>query len=387
VALTDGGCAVTKLSDLFTMYGQSPWIDDLKRSYVRQGGLADLMEVGIRGVTSNPTIMTKAIEGGDDYDEQFGELVRAEVPIEDAYWELVLADVTGALDILRPLYDSSKGGDGFVSVEVEPSLAHDTEGTIAAARALHERVGRPNLFVKIPATKEGVPAIEASIASGRKINVTLIFSLERYEAVIEAYLSGLETLAQSGGDLGDVTSVASFFVSRVDTEVDRRLEAIAAESPDSPLAKQALDLRGTAALAQARVAYAIFKERFSSSRWTALKEKGARLQRPLWASTSTKNPSYPDLLYVEGLIGPDTVDTMPDQTVEAFLDHGTLARAVDADPAAARATLAELAEAGIDLGNVTAQLESEGVAAFAKSFDELRERLAQKAVVLRSSQH
>jgi transaldolase len=386
LALTDGGCAVTKLSDLFTMYRQSPWIDDLKRSYVRQDGLADLMEVGIRGVTSNPTIMTKAIEGGDDYDEQFGELVRAEVPIEDAYWELVLADVTGALDILRPLYDSSKGGDGFVSVEVEPSLAHDTEATIAAARALHERVGRPNLFVKIPATKEGVPAIEASIASGRKINVTLIFSLERYEAVIEAYLSGLETLAQSGGDLGDVTSVASFFVSRVDTEVDRRLEAIAAESPDSPLAKQALDLRGTAALAQARVAYAIFKERFSSSRWTALKEKGARLQRPLWASTSTKNPAYADLLYVEGLIGPDTVDTMPDQTVEAFLDHGTLARTVDADPAAARTTLAELAEVGIDLGDVTAQLESEGVAAFAKSFDELRERLAQKAVVLRSSQ-
>ena len=327
---------MTKLSDLFTEHGQSPWIDDLKRSYVRQDGLEDLITAGIRGVTSNPTIMAKAIEAGNDYDEQFGELVRAEVPIEDAYWELVLADVTGALDILRPLYDSSNGGDGFVSVEVAPSLAHDTQGTIAAERSLHNRIDRRNAFVKIPATKEGVPAIEDAVGSGHKINVTLIFSLDRYEAVIEAYLSGLETLAAAGGDLGDVASVASFFVSRVDTEIDRRLEAIADESPDSPRAKKALDLRGTAALAQARVGYAIFKERFSSSRWTALKEKGARVQRPLWASTSTKNPAYPDLLYVDGLIGPDTVNTMPDQTVEAFLDHGTLARTVDADPDAAR---------------------------------------------------
>lgn len=376
---------MTKLSDLFTEHGQSPWIDNLKRSYVRQGGLEDLIAAGIRGVTSNPTIMAKAIESGNDYDEQFGELVRADVPIVDAYWELVLADVTGALDILRPLYDSSNGGDGFVSVEVAPSLAHDTQGTIAAERSLHNRIDRRNVFVKIPATKEGLPAIEASIGSGHKINVTLIFSLDRYQEVIEAYLSGLETLAAAGGDLGDVASVASFFVSRVDTEIDRRLEAIAEESPDSPRAKTALDLRGTAALAQARVAYAIFKERFSSSRWTALKEKGARVQRPLWASTSTKNPAYPDLLYVDGLIGPDTVNTMPDQTVEAFLDHGTLARTIDADPDAARATLSDLQEVGIDLDDVTAQLESEGVAAFAKSFDELQERLTQKAVTLRSS--
>ncbi len=375
---------MTKLSDLFTEQGQSPWIDDLKRSYVRQGGLEGLIQAGIRGVTSNPTIMTKAIEAGTDYDDQFGELVRAEVPINDAYWELVLADVTGALDILRPLYDSSKGGDGFVSVEVAPNLAHDTEGTISAARGLHARIDRPNLFVKIPATKEGLPAIEDNIGSGRKINVTLIFSLDRYEAVIEAYLSGLEHLERSGGNLSDVTSVASFFVSRVDTEVDRRLETIANESPDSPRAKKALDLRGTAALAQARAAYQIFKDRFSSPRWNALKENGARVQRPLWASTSTKNPAYPDLLYVDGLIGPDTVNTMPDQTVEAFLDHGTLRRTVDADPEAARATLSELSEVGVDLDDVTALLESEGVAAFAKSFDELQERLAQKAVSLRS---
>jgi transaldolase len=376
---------VTKLSDLFTEHGQSPWIDDLKRSYVRDGGLDKLIASGIRGVTSNPTIMTKAIEAGGDYDEQFGELVRAEVPVDDAYWELVLSDVTGALDILRPLFDSAQGGDGFVSVEVAPGLAHDTAGTVAAARSLHARVGRPNLFVKIPATKEGLPAIEESIAAGHKINVTLIFSLERYEAVIGAYLSGLERLAASGGSPNDVASVASFFVSRVDTEVDRRLETIAEGAPDSPRAKRALDLRGHAALAQARVAYAIFKERFSSDRWKVLAAKGARVQRPLWASTSTKNPAYPDLLYVDGLIGPDTVNTMPDQTVEAFLDHGTLARTVDADPDGARATLADLAEVGVDLDDVTAQLELEGVAAFAKSFDELQERLAQKAASLRSS--
>jgi len=376
---------VTRLTDLFTQQGQSPWIDDLKRSYVRQGGLAELAELGIRGVTSNPSIMTKAIEAGTDYDEQFGELIRADVPIEDAYWELVLADVTGALDILRPLYNSSKGGDGFVSVEVAPDLAHDTEGTIASARSLHSRIDRPNLFVKIPATTEGIPAIEEMIASGKKINVTLIFSLERYEAVIEAYLTGLERLISSGGDASSVASVASFFVSRVDTEVDRRLEAIAGEEPGAPRSKQALDLRGKAALAQARVAYSIFQDRFSTARFEALTKKGARTQRPLWASTSTKNPSYPDLLYVNGLIGPDTVDTMPYDTAQAFLDHGTLARTVDSGIAEEKEVLSSLAEVGVDLDDVTLQLENEGVAAFAKSFDELHERLEEKAAALRSS--
>lgn len=376
---------MTRLTDLFRDQGQSPWIDDLKRSYVRQGGLAELAEVGVRGVTSNPTIMTKAIEAGSDYDEQFSELARADVPVDDAYWELVLADVTGALDILRPLYDSAKGGDGFVSVEVAPGLAHDTAGTITAARSLHGRIDRPNLLVKIPATVEGLPAIEEMIASDKKINVTLIFSLERYEAVIEAYTSGLERLVASGGSPSDVASVASFFVSRVDTEVDRRLDAIAADEPDSPRAKRALDLRGKAALSQAKVAYGIFTERFSSPRFGALKANGARVQRPLWASTSTKNPSYPDLLYVDGLIGPDTVNTMPYETAQAFLDHGTVARTVDTDLAQAKETLAALGEVGVDLDDVTLQLENEGVAAFAKSFDELLERLEEKAATLRSS--
>ncbi|HXZ82689.1 MAG TPA: transaldolase [Acidimicrobiales bacterium] len=373
---------MSKLEDLFREQGQSPWIDDLKRSYVRAGGLEELVGLGIRGVTSNPTIMTRAITDSSDYDEQFGGLVAANVPVADAYWELVLADVVGALDILRPLYEASGGGDGFVSVEVAPDLAHDTAGTIAATRALHARVARPNVLVKIPATPEGLPAIEEAIAAGEKVNVTLIFSLERYEAVIEAYLRGLERLAAAGGSPADVASVASFFVSRVDSEVDRRLEAIASAEPGTPRAARALELRGQAALAQARLAYEIFRERFSSSRFANLAAAGARLQRPLWASTSTKNPGYDDLLYVEGLIGPDTVNTMPPETADAFNDHGTIARTVDSDVAAAKEVLAALAEVGVDLDDVTEQLETAGVAAFAQSFDDLQARLAEKAAAI-----
>ena len=376
---------MSKLEDLFREQRQSPWIDDLRRSYVREGGLEKLVGLGIRGVTSNPTIMTRAIEAGSDYDAQFGELVRANVPIEDAYWELVLADVVGALDILRPLYEASDGGDGFVSIEVAPGLAHDTAGTIAAARALSERVERPNVLVKIPATPEGLPAIEEAIAAGEKINVTLIFSLERYEAVIEAYLDGLERLAGAGGSLAKVASVASFFVSRVDTEVDRRLEAIAAAAAGTSRAGRALELRGKAALAQAQLAYEIFRERFSSSRFAALAGAGARPQRPLWASTSTKNPAYPDLLYVDGLIGPDTVNTMPPETAEAFNDHGAVARTVDSGVAESREVLAAIAEIGVDLEDVTEHLETAGVAAFAKSFDDLQARLAEKAAAIRST--
>ncbi len=376
---------MSRLEDLYQKERQSPWIDDLKRSYVREGGLEKLVIDGIRGVTSNPTIMTRAIGTGLDYDEQFNELVGANVPMEDAYWELVLADATGALDILRPLYESSDGGDGFVSVEVAPGLAHDTAGTIAAAKALHERVERPNLLVKIPATPEGLPAIEEAIAAGEKINVTLIFSLERYEAVIEAYLNGLERLAAAGGSPAKVASVASFFVSRVDSEVDRRLEAIARDSSGTPRAARALELRGQAAVAQARLAYEIFHERFSSPRFAALAVAGARPQRPLWASTSTKNASYPDLLYVDGLIGPDTVNTMPPETAEAFNDHGTVARTVDAGTAEAKETLAGLAEVGVVLDDVTEQLEAQGVAAFAASFDELQAQLVTKAAAVRAA--
>ncbi|HTW97180.1 MAG TPA: transaldolase [Acidimicrobiales bacterium] len=371
---------MTRLQDLYDQFGQSPWIDDLRRSYVTEGGLQELVAQGVRGLTSNPTIMAKSIEAGNDYDAQFEQLIAKGASIEDVYWELVLFDARGALEILRPLYDSSGGGDGFVSVEVLPSLAHESAATEQAARDLHERIAHPNLLVKIPATVEGLPAIEAMIGEGRSINVTLIFSLERYDKVIDAYLSGLEHLVASGGDPSHVASVASFFVSRVDTEVDRRLDAIVAEG--GPRAEQAASLKGTAALAQAKLAYALFQERFGSERFAALKAKGARVQRPLWASTSTKNPAYPDLLYVDGLIGPDTVNTMPDATVAAFLDHGTPARTVDQGVDAARAHLDALAELGISLDEVTALLETEGVASFAKSFDELTERLQEKAVAL-----
>jgi transaldolase len=359
----------TKLHQLFDEQGQSPWIDNLRRSYLITGELQRLVEQGIRGVTSNPTIFQKAIEGSTDYDEDFLALIERE-SVESAYWDLVIADVVRALDVLHPVHEVSGGSDGFVSLEVSPALAYDTEGTIEAARSLHARIAKSNLLVKIPATKEGVPAIRKMIAEGRSINITLIFSLGRYAEVMEAYLCGLETFVGSGGDPATVHSVASFFVSRVDTEVDRRLEKLGGE---------AAGLAGKAAVAQAKLAYQLFTQRFSGARWDALAAKGAHLQRPLWASTSTKNPAYPDLLYVENLIGPDTVDTMPDATVEAFLDHGVIGRTVDQGLDEARQVLDRLASAGIDMEDVSQVLEDEGVASFAKSFDELLQALTDKA--------
>jgi transaldolase len=371
---------MTKLHDLYEQQGQSPWLDNLRRDYVRGGRLAELVAQGIRGVTSNPTIFAKAIEGGSDYDEQFGALLGSR-SVEEAYWELVVTDIRDALAILRPVHDASDGVDGFVSLEVAPGLAHDTDGTITAARHFHQLVAEPNLYVKIPATAEGVPAIRAMIGEGRNINITLLFSLERYDEVIEAYIGGLEDLAATGvTDLSAVRSVASFFVSRVDTEVDRRLDTLGAQSPGKATEIQAL--RGTAAVAQAQRAYALFAQRFSGARWEALAARGAKVQRPLWASTSTKNPAYPDLVYVDTLIGPDTVNTMPDDTIAAFLDHGTLTRTVDADPDAARDALQRIGAAGVDMGDVARTLEDEGVATFTKSFDELIQKLSDKANTL-----
>ena len=372
---------MTRLNELYEIGGQSPWIDNLKRSYLTTGELARLVEIGIRGVTSNPTIFAKAIEGDDTYDEQFTACVREQDTVRDAYWELVVDDVTRALSVLRPVHDGSWGADGFVSIEVDPGLARDTDGTIEAASDLHARIDQPNLFVKIPATAEGVPAIRHMIAAGKNTNVTLIFSIERYEEVMEAYIGGLEDLAAAGGDVSRVASVASFFVSRVDTEVDRRLEALAAAAGE-PVAARALGLRGRAAVAQAQVAYEHFLDRFGSTRFAELRAKGARVQRPLWASTSTKNPAYPDLAYVDTLIGPDTVNTMPDATVAAFLDHGTVGRTVDADFGAAHDVLDGLGDVGVDLADVSRVLEEEGVAAFSKSFEELVDVLEQKAVAL-----
>jgi transaldolase len=375
---------MTKLNDLYDVGGQSPWLDNLKRSYLTSGRLRELVSEGVRGLTSNPTIMAKAIAVGDDYDAEFSSSLAGGQSVEEAYWDLVISDVEGALEVLRPVFDSSGGGDGFASIEVSPGLAHDTQGTIESARGLHRRIDRPNVLVKIPATLEGLPAIEAMIAEGRSINVTLIFSIERYRGVVEAYLSGLEKLVAEGGDPSKVASVASFFVSRVDTEVDRRLEEIAKEQPGSARGTLALELRGEAAVAQARLAYKAFEELFSGPRWEALESRGARLQRPLWASTSTKNPAYGDLVYVDSLVAPATVNTMPEETVELYLDHGTVVPISEADLDDAERSFARLEECGIDIGPVAQVLENEGVASFAASFDDLLDKLQEKAAALGS---
>jgi transaldolase len=369
---------MTKLHELFDQGGQSPWLDNLRRDWLRDGHLKELVDQGVRGVTSNPTIFAKAIEGSDAYNDQFRSLVKDHT-IEDAYWTLVVDDIIDALGVLGPLYDASAGGDGFVSLEVAPALAHETAATVTSARDLHTRINRPNLLVKVPGTQAGVPAICTLIGEGRSLNVTLIFGIERYGEIMEAYVSGLEDyLAAGASDLSGVHSVASFFVSRVDTEVDRRLETVADGDP------AILALRGKAAVAQARVAYERFGSFFSGPRWEALAARGAHVQRPLWASTSTKNPAYPDLLYVDSLIGPDTVNTMPDPTIDAFLDHGVIARTVDTKEATATAdaTLKRLGDAGIDMTDVADTLEDEGVHSFAKSFDELIAALSDKAAAL-----
>ena len=361
-----------RLHDLHERQGQSPWLDNLRRGYLRSGELQAYVDRGVRGITSNPSIFQKAIAQSDDYDDQFAELLRAGSTVEDSYWRMVTDDISEALEVLRPVHEASDGADGYVSVEVDPGLATDTEGTIASARELHERIDAPNLLVKIPATEEGVPAIRQMIAEGRSINVTLIFSLDRYAEVMEAYLSGLEARRDAGhDDLGRIHSVASFFISRVDTEIDNRLAAIGSD--------EAMALQGTAAVAQGQLAYARFLDTFSGPRWEALRAAGAAVQRPLWASTSTKNDAYPDTLYVDQLIGPDTVNTLPEATLDAFEDHGTVARTVDADLDGARRTLEAVAAVGIDLDDVARVLEVEGVAAFEKSFDDLLETLQAKA--------
>jgi transaldolase len=346
--------AIARLND----FGQSPWYDNLARPLLTGGGLQSLVtDDGIRGVTSNPTILDKAIDAGEGYDDALGQAAAAGMSIEDTYWSVVVDDITHATEVLRPVYDSLGGADGFVSLEVSPELAHDAAGTIAMARDLFARVDRPNLMIKIPGTMAGLPAITETIASGINVNVTLIFSVERHDLVIDAYLDGLERLADSGGDLSKTSSVASFFVSRVDTETDKRLP------DDSPL-------RGKAAVANAKLAYELFRRRFSGPRWEALAVRGARLQRPLWASTSTKNPAYSSTLYVDDLIGSDTVNTLAPASIEV-LQRGegdqradTIAQGVDE----ARQVMSDLAAAGVDIADVTDTLEREGVESFANSF-------------------
>jgi transaldolase len=362
---------MSRLHDLFDHEGQSPWLDNIRRGWITSGELERWVVRGVRGLTSNPSIFQKAIQGSAEYDQQFTEAIGSGLDVEASYWELVTSDISAALDILRPVYDQSEGLDGYVSVEVDPGLARDSAGTEASARELDERLAAPNLYIKIPATAEGLAPIQQMISEKRSINVTLIFSLERYAAVMEAYLAGLEA---APGDLADISSVASFFISRVDVEIDRRLDEIGTE--------EALALKGKAAVANGKLAYELFRQIFSGPRWEALVERGARVQRPLWASTSTKNPDYPDTLYVDELIGPDTVNTLPDNTLEAFEHRGTVARTVDEGVQEAHAVIKALAGLGIHMDEVTQQLEDEGVAAFEKSFDELLAALGEKATGL-----
>jgi len=353
-----------------TGLGQAVWLDYIRRSFVVGGELRHWIDEGVRGVTANPTILEKAIDGSSDYDEQLARLAREGKSPDEIYEAMVLEDIAGAADLFRPVYD--REGDGFVSLEVAPGLAHDTEGTIASARHLFSALNRPNVFIKVPATQEGFAAIERLIGEGVNVNVTLIFSLAQYEASAQAYLAGLEKRLSDGKDISRVASVASFFVSRVDTAADKALEKAGNK-----------ELQGTIAIANARIAYARFKEMFSGPRWEKLAARGAKVQRPLWASTGTKNPEYRDTLYVEELIGPDTVNTVPPATLEAFLDHGRAAPTVEAGLDEARARIDSLADLGISLDRITEQLTVEGVDLFAKSFDTLMASITEKSKRLR----
>ena len=357
---------MTKLHELAEL-GQSIWLDYISRSLIASGELQKLVDQGLRGVTSNPSIFEKAIAGSADYDEDLNRLVRDGRSVAEIYENLAMSDIRRAADVLRPVYEKSGGADGYVSLEVNPALAHDTGATIAEARRLFASLERPNVLIKVPATPAGIPAIETLIGEGVNVNVTLIFSLEQYEAVATAYIAGLEKLALAGGDVGRVASVASFFISRVDTAVDKALEEIGNT-----------EIQGKIAIDNAKIAYSRFREIFSSERWQKLATESARVQRPLWASTSSKNPAYPDTLYVDNLIGPDTVNTLPPATLDDFLDHGKVATTVETDVDGARIRMAELAERGIDLDAITSKVLNEGVAAFAKSFEGLIASIAEK---------
>ncbi len=361
---------MTKIHELADL-GQAIWLDYIRRSFITSGGLQDLIDKGVRGVTSNPAIFEKAIAHSDDYDEQMQDLVGNGIDDEGIYEALAVKDIEMATDAFREVYADTNGADGYVSLEVSPRLAYDTEGTVAEAYRYFQELERPNLMIKVPATKEGIPAVEELISQGINVNITLMFSMAHYEAVAQAYINGLEKLAEKGGDVSKVGSVASFFVSRVDAKVDPMLEEAGAT-----------ELQGKIAIANSKAVYRRFKEIFSGDRWDKLADNGARVQRPLWASTSTKNPEYPDTLYVDTLIGPDTVNTVPPDTLDAFLDHGTVASTVENDMAAVDAQLKQLGEVGVDLSQVTEDLQTEGVDKFVTPFDSLLQTIADKRASL-----
>jgi transaldolase/glucose-6-phosphate isomerase len=364
--------------------GQSLWLDNIRRQLITSGELARLRDEGITGVTSNPTIFEKAVSGSSDYDEAMVRLVNAGRKPDEILWELMVEDVQAAADVFRPVHDRTKGTDGYVSIEVSPAIATNTRRTIGNAEDLRARCHRSNVMVKIPGTKEGLPAIYDQIAKGHNINITLIFSVDRYAEVVEAYMSGLEKLQSKGGDLSKVASVASFFVSRVDTKVDKILSEKIALSTE-PAQKRALErLYGKAAIANSKLAYERFQQLFSGPRWEKLRKAGARTQRCLWASTSTKDPRYPDTYYVEELIGPDTVDTIPPATLAAFREHGEVRRSLDENVELAKRQLKQLADVGVDLDQVTRELEVEGVDAFTKSFETLLATIAKESKAIKA---
>jgi transaldolase len=351
--------------------GTSPWLDNIRRGWLESGEFRRMVDEGVVGVTSNPTIFQKAIADSNDYDGAVANLASRGLEPADVFFELAIEDVREAADQIRHVYDESGHLDGFVSFELPPGMANDTAASIAGAPDFFRRIDRPNIFIKIPGTSEGFPAIEESIAAGINVNVTLLFALKSYEDIHMAYIRGLERRVQAGEPIDDIHSVASFFVSRVDTAVDAQLPE------GSPL-------RGKAAVANAKLAYQRFLDITASDRWQALAAKGATVQRPLWASTGTKNKEYSDVLYVDELIGPDCVNTMPEGTIAAFLDHGTVRRTVDADVDEARRILAELDGAGVSLDEVTAKLEVDGVKSFSDSFDSLLRTIAENMEALRA---
>jgi transaldolase len=347
--------------------GQAPWVDELSREDIKNGGLERMIEDGIVGVTSNPAIFQKAIAGSDLYDEQLQQLARNEDDPKEMFWGIAQTDIRDACEIFMPVYERTSGADGRVSLEVQPDIAYDSDATIEEAARLHELIDRPNLFVKIPATLQGLVSIEEMISRGKSINVTLIFSLERYREVVRAYIRGIKRLIEGGGDPSGVRSVASFFVSRIDSEADSKLEELRAD-----------DLKGELAIANAKLAYQIYKEVFGGSRWKSLAEKGANRQRLLWASTSTKNPDYPDTIYVDNLVGPETVNTMPKKTIETVMDHAEIRPTLEEGVEEAKELLKRLREAGFDYEDVTDTLEQEGIQKFADPFNEMLEEIKNK---------
>ena len=365
---------MTKLNQL-SEAGQSIWYDNIRRALIDSGELQELLDAGVTGVTSNPSIFEKAIAGSADYDDAIQSLVQAGAAVEEIYEMLAIEDIQRTADLLRPIYDRTNGVDGFVSLEVSPTLAHDTDGTIADARRFFAALNRPNVLIKVPATPGGIPAIQTLIGAGINVNVTLIFSISSYEAVADAYIGGLEALAASGGDVSKVASVASFFVSRVDAAVDAALADVGNRS-----------LQGAIAIANSKVAYDRFHQLFSGERWQRLADQGAHVQRLLWASTGVKNPSYPDTLYMDALIGADTVNTVPPATLTAFMEHGSVAAALGESIPNARLQMSQLAELGVDLDAITQKLQDDGVAAFVKSFESLMASVAEKRERLQTGQ-